>query len=89
MDGIINEKNIIKAHIKKDLLTFFIYIFYYEKSYKDNKYNYKNVLSDFQNYYLINYEWLNKMKKYYNYDELYKILKKKMKKIKEDLFSLI
>jgi len=62
LDGIINEKNIIKAHIKKDLLTFFIYIFYYEKSYKDNKYNYKNVLSDFQNYYLINYEWLNKMK---------------------------
>ena len=75
-NDIINEKNIIKAHIKEDLLTFFIYIFYYEKSYMDNKFNYKNVLSDFQNYYLINYEWINQLKKYYNYDELYNLLKK-------------
>ena len=89
LNDIINEKNIIKTHIKNDLLTFFIYIFYYEKSFKDNIYNYKNVFSDFQNYYLINYEWLNQVKKYYNYDDLYNLLKKKMKKIKEDLFSLI
>ena len=77
LNDIINEKNIIKTHIKNDLLTFFIYIFYYEKSFKDNIYNYKNVFSDFQNYYLINYEWLNQVKKYYNYDDLYNLLKKK------------
>ena len=82
-NAIINEKNIIKAHIKEDLLIFFIYIFYYEKSYKDNKYNYKKVLSDFQNYYLINYEWLNQLKKYYNYDELYNLLRKKNEGSKE------
>ena len=83
LNDIINEKNIIKTHIKDDLLTFFIYIFYYEKSFKDNKYNYKNVFSDFQNYYLINYEWLNQVKKYYNYDELYNLLRKKNEGSKE------
>ena len=43
LNAIINEKNIIKAHIKEDLLTFFIYIFYYEKSFMDNKFNYKSI----------------------------------------------
>ncbi len=81
------EKNRNTTQTKGDLLKFFIYIFYYEKSFIDNKYNYNNFLSDFQNYYLINYEWVDQLKKYYNYDELYNLLKLDEKNVTRFNFS--
>jgi hypothetical protein len=56
----------------RDILKLFIYIFYYEKLIStDNK---DNIFDESQDYYLINPEWLNKYKEYYDYQKLYKSL---------------
>ena len=72
----LTEKNEIieynpKYTFKDNILKIFIYIFYYEKSltiFKEKTFN------KHQNYYIINPEWLNKYKEYYDYDEIYDIL---------------
>ena len=56
----------------RDILKLFIYIFYYEKLLlSDNK---DNIFDESQDYYLINPEWLNKYKEFYDYQKLYKSL---------------
>ena len=61
---------------KKELLKIFIYIFFYEKSLSENKYNF---FSDKKKYCLINPQWLSNLKKYYNYEKLSNLLNKNSK----------
>ena len=63
-----NEEN-----YKKDLLKIFIYIFYYEKLCSEKK---VNIFNKKELYYIINPNWLNDYKKYYNYQTLENLLKK-------------
>ena len=56
----------------KNILSIFIYIFYFEKSLSLLE---ENVFNQNQNYYIINIEWLDKFKKYYDYNKIYNILK--------------
>ena len=56
----------------KNILSTFIYIFYFEKSLSLLE---ENVFNQNQNYYIINIEWLDKFKEYYDYDKIYNILK--------------
>ena len=62
-----DDKSIFNAKIIK----IFIYIFYYENYVSKNKYNsfYGN-----EKYYLINPDWTNNFKKYFNCEEIYKSL---------------
>jgi hypothetical protein len=68
-NGIIryNSQNSIK-----NILSIFIYIFYFEKSLSLLE---ENVFNQNQNYYIINIEWLDKFKEYYDYNKIYDILK--------------
>ena len=70
-----NENN-IQNSFKKELLKIFIFIFYYEKYLSENK---ENTFNNKEKYYLINPEWIQNFKKYYNYERLYDLLLKKMK----------
>ena len=65
-----NKNNSINSN-NRDILKLFIYIYYYEKSLLLDKYNF---FDEKQDYYLINPEWLNKYKEYYDYQKLYKSL---------------
>ena len=65
---IMNNNN----NFKRDILKILIYIFYYEKS----SYKKDNIFNEYQQYYLINLEWLKAFKEFYNYHQLYTILKK-------------
>ena len=57
-----------------NILKLFIYIYYYEKSLLDNK---ENILNENEEtFYLINPEWINEFKEYYNYSDLCNSLKK-------------
>jgi len=69
----IDEKNNSNSdNNNRDILKLFIYIFYYEKSLLvDNK---DNIFDENKDYYLINPDWLNKYKEYYDYQKLYKCL---------------
>ena len=58
-------------NFKKDLLIFFIHIFFYEKS-LPNKFD--KIFNENQKCYLINPEWLKNFKEYYNYQNLYNLL---------------
>ena len=75
----INNSDLLSQSIKytyksendiKNILQILISFYYYEK-YLSKK---CNVFSEFQNYYLINYEWIQAYKKYYYYNYLYKLL---------------
>ena len=61
---------------KKELLNIFINIFYYEKLLSENK---ESLLNDKRKYCLINPQWLNDLKNYYNYEKLCSILNKNCK----------
>ena len=79
----IKESSIKKHNISKitnkslifneGLLKIFIYIFYYEKYLSEKK---EKSFDEKEKYCLINPKWLTSFKKYYNYDKLYKALKK-------------
>ena len=56
---------------KKELLNIFINIFYYEKSLSEKKVSF---FSDKRKYCLINPQWWNNLKNYYNYEKLYNLL---------------
>ena len=61
---------------KKELLKMFINLFYYEKSLSlERKENVLNMSNDNQNFYIINPQWLNEYKEYYNYKNLNNSLK--------------
>ena len=81
---IISKKNRIIIHFqdqlpfKKELLKIFLNIFFYEKSLSENK---ENFFSDKKKYCLINPQWLNNLKKFYNYEKLYNLLNKNSKDI--------
>ena len=68
------KKEDISLQSKNDLLKIFISLFYYEKSLLSDKK--ENIFNEYQNYYLINSEWLNQYKENYNYSKLYDLLKK-------------
>jgi hypothetical protein len=61
---------------KKELLNIFINIFYYEKLLSENK---ESLFNDKRKYCLINPQWLNNLKNYYNYEKLCSILNKNCK----------
>ena len=61
---------------KKELLNIFINIFYYEKLLSENK---ESFFSDKRKYCLINPQWLNDLKNYYNYEKLSNLLNKNCK----------
>ena len=61
---------------KKELLNIFINIFYYEKLLSENK---ESFFSDKRKYCLINPQWLNDLKNYYNYEKLCNLLDKNCK----------
>jgi len=64
-----------KKDFKKDILKVLISIFYYEKPSDINE----NIYNIDQQYYLINPDWLKEFKKYYNYQNLYKLIIKDQK----------
>ena len=80
-DNIINEKqnsqniNIQKINNKKpfkeEIIKIFIYIFYYEQNLSNNKYNSFDYR---EKYYLINPDWIDNFKNYYNYEKCYNLL---------------
>ena len=62
------SNNINNIDFGKELLKFFIYIYYYEKSLET-----KNIfLNNNDNYYLINPDWLEAFKNLYSYDDTIK-----------------
>ena len=61
---------------KKELLNIFINIFYYEKLLSENK---ESLFNDKRKYCLINPQWLNNLKNYYNYEKLCSLLNKNCK----------
>ena len=65
----------------KNILKLFIYFYYYEKDLKENQ-EYIFNKNDDENYYLINPEWLNKLKDIFNYSEVNESLKLIDRKIK-------
>ena len=67
-----NENN-IQNSFKKEILKIFTFIFYYEKYLSEKK---ENTFNNKEKYYLINPEWIQNFKKYYNYEKLYVLLLK-------------
>ena len=63
---------------QENLLSIFINIFYYEKYLYENN-NGINLFNNNEKYYLINPEWLNKLKDFYNYRNLSYSLKSNKK----------
>ena len=57
----------------KNILKLFIYFYYYERDLKENQEYIFN--KNDETYYLINPEWLNKLKDIFNYSEIYESLK--------------
>lgn len=91
---VINNKNNISLYVNlkenktkfnKDLLKIFIYIFYYEKSLSEKK---ENIFNNEEKYCLINPQWLNDFKQYYNYEKLYKALYNNKNNLKLDYTNL-
>ena len=64
----------------KNILKLFIYFYYYERDLKENQEYIFNKNDEV--YYLINPEWLNKLKDIFNYSEIYELLKLIDRKIK-------
>ena len=71
-----NNNEITQKDFNEELLKIFINIFYYEKYLTQNK---EKVFDDNEKYYLINPQWLQMYKNYYNYDKLNKLLKTKQR----------
>ena len=79
----IDNKNIkeIKENdeiFKKKLINVFINIFYYEKLCSEKK---ANIFNRKEYYYIINPDWLDDYKRFYNYEQLENLLKKENKPI--------
>ena len=60
------ERNDRNSHDESLLFKIFIYLFYYER-YKLNE----NFFNQNPDCYLINIDWINKFKEYYNYEKLF------------------
>ena len=65
------NKNIISFHKYLNILKLFIYFYYYEKSLLENQ---TNIFNENDDYYLINPEWINYFKEYYDYENYTKTL---------------
>ena len=59
--------------IKKNIILIFSSIYYYENKLKANEK--EKAFDQFEEYYLINYDWLNKYKSAYNYNKISELLK--------------
>ena len=57
-----NDITLIPYKIYINIIKFFAHLYYYEKDLSNNK---KEIFKDNEDYYLINNEWLDKFKKYY------------------------
>ena len=57
-----NDITLIPYKIYINIIKFFVHLYYYEKDLSNNK---KEIFKDNEDYYLINNEWLDKFKKYY------------------------
>ena len=73
-----NRKNIRQIDnfesFKQDLLKIFIYIYYFELDLLESKRK-EDIIDEDNKYYIINPEWIEQFKKYYNYSSLYNLLK--------------
>ena len=67
-----NKTQINDYIIKKDVLKFFINLFYFNEYLLNNK---VKLFNKYNEIYLINTAWFEKYKEYYNYKEIYNILK--------------
>ena len=59
--------------IKKNIILIFSSIYYYENKLKANEK--EKAFDQYEEYYLINYDWLNKYKSAYNYNKISELLK--------------
>ena len=73
-----NKNQNMQLPFKENLLSIFIYIFYYEKCLNENN-NKINLFNNNEKYYLINPEWFECLKDYYNYANLSNYLQNNMK----------
>ena len=64
LDKKCNDNNIIPFEIYINIYKLFINILNYENSFLNNE---KNILKESEEYYLINYEWIDKLKEYEKY----------------------
>ena len=78
------KENDNQESFKKDLIMVFIYLYYYEKICSEKN---SNIFRKKDRYYIINPDWIEKYKKYYNYEQLENVLKKENKHI--NYFNLI
>ena len=69
-----------------EILKILIYIYYFEKSLLNKK---EDIFDENQEYYLINSEWFNELKKCYNYNKLNNSLNKYFSKNKIDVHIII
>ena len=69
ISNIKSKLNIISFEKYINILKLFIHLYYYEKSLLDNK---ENIFKENENYYLINKQWLDKVKEYYGIANYYK-----------------
>ena len=74
-NSIKQRKLINNNNFKRDILKILIYIFYYEKPTNEKD----NIINIYLEYYLINLEWLKAFKEFYDYQNLYTLLKKDKK----------
>ena len=65
----------IKKIIKQDILKILFYIYYFEELLLTNN-ELKQIFNDYQNYYLINSNWMKKLKEFYDYQKICNFISK-------------
>ena len=67
----------IKKIIKQDILKILFYIYYFEELLLTNN-DLKQIFNDYQNYYLINSNWMKELKEFYDYQKICNFIKYKL-----------
>ena len=65
----------IKKIIKQDILKILFYIYYFEELLLTNN-DLKQIFNDYQNYYLINSNWMKELKEFYDYQKICNFISK-------------
>ena len=68
----------IKKIIKQDILKILFYIYYLEEFLLTNN-DLKQIFNDYQNYYLINSNWMKELKEFYDYQKICNFIKQNQK----------
>ena len=76
-DEFINNHG-IKKIIKQDILKILFYIYYFEEFVLTNN-DLKQIFNDYQNYYLINSNWMKELKEFYDYQKISDFIKQNQK----------